>query len=529
MADPNDPHLPSDTPLEVQRYALRGGRTPSFDPTLGQQVNLRGKGRPPHRLVAIGDSLTHGFQSGAVFQTDLAYPAIIAHELGWDGYRFPEYPGRGGIPLNIELVLRDLEHRYGAGINAWESPLALFRVRSLMDEIEDYWERGPGSASPTRSQPFLHALAVYGWDLRDALERTATSCAALIGTASDDVIHQAVEHGGERAALRVYPHTPETADMTLFDVAAALGRDHDEDTEAGIETLIVMLGSNNALQTVTKLQVSWSGADYADAARKGAYTIWCPDHFERELSLVVDRVRAIGARHVIWGTIPHVTIPPISRGLGSKSAIGSRYFPYYSRPWIDSARFDPQLHPHLTGEQARAVDYAVDMFNDVIQTVVARGRAADLDWYLFDMSGLLDRLAARRYIDDPNARPAWWTPYPTPPDLARLAPKVDSRFLTGDGRGGRATGGLFSLDGVHPTTVGYGIIAQELVNIMRTAGVQFHRPDGSERSDPLTVDFNRLLQRDTLLTHPPQNVTSSLDVLAWADTTVSIVKKALQF
>ena len=29
-----------------------------------------------------------------------------------------------------------------------------------------------------------------------------------------------------------------------------------------------------------------------------------------------------------------------------------------------------------------------------------------------------------------------------------------SRFLTADGRGGRATGGLFSLDGVHPTTVG---------------------------------------------------------------------------
>ena len=80
--------------------------------------------------------------------------------------------------------------------------------------------------------------------------------------------------------------------------------------------------------------------------------------------------------------------------------------------------------------------------------------------------GILDRLASRRYIDDPTATPSWWTPYPLPPELARLQPTPDTRFLTADGNGGRATGGLFSLDGVHPTTVAYGIVAQELIAIM---------------------------------------------------------------
>lgn len=68
-----------------------------FDPTLGRSFSVDTEGTPRHRLVAIGDSLTHGFQSGAVFNTDLSYPAIIAKELGWfDEYRYPRYGGHGG-------------------------------------------------------------------------------------------------------------------------------------------------------------------------------------------------------------------------------------------------------------------------------------------------------------------------------------------------------------------------------------------------------------------------------------------------
>jgi hypothetical protein len=256
--------------------------------------------------------------------------------------------------------------------------------------------------------------------------------------------------------------------------------------------------------------------------------MWNPAHFTAELAHVVDRVRPIKARHVIWTTVPHVTIAPIARGVGGKSRPGSRYFDHYSRPWISDDRFDPQLHSHLTGPEARAIDYGIDMFNEAITTVVDRGRAANQDWYLFDLSGLLDRLASRRYISDPAARPAWWTPYPLPPQLAALSPPPDSRFLTGDGSGGRAAGGLFSLDGIHPTTVAFGVMAQEIITIMRGAGVQFRRRDDTIRPDPVTVDFGQLIQRDSLLTRPPQNITSSMETLAWADTALNLFAKAFQ-
>jgi len=31
-----------------------------------------------HRLVCLGDSVTQGFKSGAIFQPKLSFPAIIA-------------------------------------------------------------------------------------------------------------------------------------------------------------------------------------------------------------------------------------------------------------------------------------------------------------------------------------------------------------------------------------------------------------------------------------------------------------------
>ena len=102
-AGDTDGLVPADAPEEIKRRVLQPSRTPVNDPTLGIRVEPGGKGQPRHRFVAIGDSLTHGFQSGAVFNTDLSYPAIVAHELGWlESFNYPKYEGLGGMPLNIE-------------------------------------------------------------------------------------------------------------------------------------------------------------------------------------------------------------------------------------------------------------------------------------------------------------------------------------------------------------------------------------------------------------------------------------------
>ena len=84
--DGRPPGVPDDVDITLS------AREPVSDPTLDIPVDVAPRGSPPHRLVTIGDSLFHGFQSGAVFNTGLSVPAILAYELGWlDQFRFPVY------------------------------------------------------------------------------------------------------------------------------------------------------------------------------------------------------------------------------------------------------------------------------------------------------------------------------------------------------------------------------------------------------------------------------------------------------
>jgi hypothetical protein len=209
-----DPATPDDVVVTAT------AREPVTDPTLAIAVAAAADAAvPPNRLVTIGDSLTQGFQSGAVFHTDLSWPAIVAWELGWyDQFRKPVYGGLGGLPLNIELLLRDLEHRFGADLDWWEFPLALFQGRQFMDSVEDYWERGPGSSFPNVTG-INHILAIYGWDVRDTLERTWASSQAQLKAPKDDLISQLVDRVRD---LAVVQPRAEPADLAV----AAVGNQH---------------------------------------------------------------------------------------------------------------------------------------------------------------------------------------------------------------------------------------------------------------------------------------------------------------
>ena len=126
------------------------------------------------------------------------------------------------------------------------------------------------------------------------------------------------------------------------------------------------------------------------------------------------------------------------------------------------------------------------------------GRRITLD--TATLAGILDRLAYRRYHQMPEElRPAWWTPYPLPEPLDKLSPKPSTLFFRSSAQG-RTEGGLFTLDGVHPTTIGYGIIAQEVLNAM----IPKMTPQ---------VDFERLIQEDSLISNPPTSVQSTLELL----------------
>jgi hypothetical protein len=273
----------------------RTPRRPETRSDLGIAVTVDATGTPANRLVTIGDSLTHGFQSGAVYNTDISFPAIIASELGWyPHFRHPRYPGFGGIPLNIELMIRDLEERFGDELSWWELPSALFHARQHLAEAEHWWDSGPGAATPPMPG-ISHNLGVYGWDVRDILSRTADS-----SKAEDRVPFQLVPlvRNADAIAAKRALDSARAADgtaLTPLQAAKALGEQGslEDGTGDGVETLLVTIGANNALGTVIGLSVRWSRDGFDQLKAKGAFDVWRPEHFESEFALVADEVRQI--------------------------------------------------------------------------------------------------------------------------------------------------------------------------------------------------------------------------------------------
>jgi hypothetical protein len=69
-------------------------------------------------------------------------------------------------------------------------------------------------------------------------------------------------------------------------------------------------------------------------------------------------------------------------------------------------------------------------------------------------------------------------------------------------------GGLFGLDGAHPTTIGYGIIAHEMLKVMQAAGVP--------KADPEALPWRAIVDADELVNEPPAILSSlqrTLEVL----------------
>lgn len=455
---------------------------------------------PAHRLVCIGDSITQGVRSGAATDGAWSWPDIVARALGvGDTFRSPRLGGPGpGMPVNLETLARDVLGRYGSKLDWYELPGAALRTRSWMARVEKYWETGPGTEPP--DGPVPQNLGLMGFDLRDALALTASECEQRISEPKNNLIDQVPEHSTLRNARHVLSAVG--PDATVFDAAGSLAAD------GGIETLVVMLGANNALEVASNLELKWSGPDFQDldGKERAGYTLWRPEHFASEYALVADRIEAIGARHTVLATVPHVTIAPIARGVQGKVEPGSEFFRYYTRPWIDDDDFQQDRDPCINADDARRADAAIDEYNETITDIVDQRRSAGQDWRVFDLSGLLDSMAYRRYLEDETAQDLGFVEYDWPPPFEDPEARPDTRFFRSDG-GGRTEGGIFSLDGIHPTITGSALVAFELAKVMSEAGVTFAQP----------VDLDAAVAADALNSSPPPIVDSILEVLGWFD------------
>ena len=516
MAYHNDPKRLDCNASEADASAARETTTPAA--TAHQK----------HRLVVLGDSLTEGFQSFAVYNTDLSYPALIAKRLGvFDSFRYPHYKPEGdpyrqtqnggwGPALNLEFLARRLQeadcNRTPAAIDLIEDAAAALEQ---IESIRAYWD-GPDRVNELDKEGgIMHNLAVAGYDVRDLFTRTAeTERERMNRFGLLEKVAPIAKNAGPLIGLKVLASAwrdtgqGELA-LTPVEAAQALGED------GGIETLIVFIGANNALGTVIDLQIHESGPGYDSLEEKGRYNLWRPEHFALEMARLMERVKGIDAKHVLWGTIPHVTIAPLAHGIMRRLEVDPRFFEYYTYPWFKEGNFNESRDPNLTGAQVIHIDSYVDQYNDTIKRGVDEAnRGGTRSWHIVDTARLFERFAYRRYYQEDRTADArrrlGETNYPLPEPLSHVEPRIDTQFFQADARG-RTHGGLITLDGVHPTTVAYGLLAQEFMKTMRgEAHVEFPNPN-----DDL-VDFAALLKEDNLVNGPPKCVTADMRLLGRA-------------
>ncbi|NJL48194.1 MAG: lipase [Leptolyngbyaceae cyanobacterium SM2_5_2] len=460
------------------------------------------------KLVAIGDSLTQGFQSGAIFRTDLSYPALMARSMGLkipSEFPIPSFPG-SGLPFNIEDALRVMEKSLGAEIDNMEWVLRFpTLLHQYADSIEDLYERGAG-ARPLSFGGSYHNLAVWGFKVMDSFAVTSQYCDQTIkreeGWLEDDFV--GLPSGAMyRTAKRVLnpSDNPDKASWNQLDNLKAIVEQDGE-----LDTLILWLGSNDALGTVIDLKLKdMADADVQkleadglvnDPVTRRQWNLTNLGLFQQDFTRLVDAIVGIvpTSTRIFVGTVPHVTIPPIAQGIGP---FDGKYFKYYGSFYTNTQDHrDPPRQRHLTQPDVMAIDQRIDDFNAVIRQVVGRQGS---QWQMVEIGIVLDALAVKRN-NRSNAPGLPLVDYYTAkgrPDHPLLQLKPVPSVLRFDTQNAtRLQGGLFSLDCIHPTTVGYGIVAEEFLAALQSAGVA--------GADPLNVDWPALIAQDTLIQSPPK-------------------------
>lgn len=451
-------------------------------------------------ITALGDSLSQGFQHGAIRRPEWSFPSIIARSFGHripGDHRVPDF-GKLGYPVDLEQLMLELEKTVGDTLGKLEWLLTLpAAVRCQLDLIEDYYERGSGS----RPLPFdghYHNLSAWGFTVNEALTLTPAMCAARIrdgeGWLKDDVF-DVPAMPMHRAAMRV------------LNPAASPNRDHATMIEnlrglaevEPIDMLTIWLGANDCLGTVLTLELHDMPPGYSgeDPLAREAFNLTSVEQFQRDYTELAEQIASIlsrnpGRRQVYVGTVPYVTIPPLTRGTGNFHA---KYFDRYG--WFFRDDDDGKF---LTRTQALTIDERIDCFNDVIRTIVRSH-----GWTLVDTAQMLEQLAVRRNacIDEPGSRLRLYLEsrgYHNHPLLALDPVPCVSLYTCGPTENGyrRMSGGLFSLDHVHPSTIGYGLAAERFLEAMKA-----NNPD-----DPIiaraSIDWDAVIQQDPLVHRPPR-------------------------
>jgi hypothetical protein len=445
------------------------------------------------KLFTIGDSISQGFMSLAAARTDLCYSTLIAQALGLKtgsrrehnaDYFYPEWK-ENGLPVNLEKIMRALNKQYGVSINGFKWITVARRINEVLDKSEDYYERGEGK----EDQPYFgcldyfHNISVRGFDIADSWLVTPEICKKQIAMADKKSKNDGFLTGANSALLRTALKVLSPKLDKNFSQLDWL--EHHSSTQ-GVDNLILWLGANNVLGTIFTLDIKQTPNNstkrpykYSHIKRKAlCWNLWHPEDFEAEYKELLNRVDTImeknKSRHwnVFIGTIPLVTIAPLAKGMGSPIHVPDRgiYYEHYTY-FPFNEYFVHRAGRQLTAQQAIHIDNCIIAYNQTINALISQknqlhlNRSGRSPYHVVDICKALNNMAWKRN----NGQP----PYQFPDFFNHINPQVDTKYYHADSEGRFCEGGIFSLDGIHPTAIGQGIIAHEFMKVMQSAGISF--------------------------------------------------------
>lgn len=444
----------------------------------------------------MGDSMAQGFKNGGIYRTDISFPALLARAMGNDvQFDIPSFTAQAGIPINMEILIRGLEEEFGNDINLSNFLSAGHDVYSTLKRIKSYWEGQLKPLNIERNIPF-HNQGIWGFSISDSWLIDEEFCRKYLKNNRPrysvfNVLPDNAMYTTARMVLNP-SFSPNFENESMVDNVLTLAED------GGIENLIICIGHNNIVGAATRLEIIYSEpSDVNQPYPKRKCTVYRPEHFEEEMRTLYEKFKDSDIKNVFVPTIPYITIPPAIRGVNEdRSQPDEGYFDYYARFWIWDEDFDPDKHPHLSRNDAILLDQIVDQYNSIIMNLadefgytvvpvqrhvsaVARRRKKEESIKAFppDFIDALQKNENTKHLVDENGRA-----------------KITTDYLQIDDETGKLKrGGIFSLDGLHPTTIGYGLIANIYKMTMQKHGVKFENE----------LDWNYIIENETLVTQPP--------------------------
>jgi hypothetical protein len=480
------------------------------------------------KLFTIGDSISQGFMSGAAARTDLSYSTLIAHALKLQNYQYPDIWKANGLPFNLEYLLRQLEKKYGSNINGFDWVTLLPYIDRMLDEVEDYYEREEGREDNPNidGKDFYHNVAVQGFDVADAFIVTPKVCREEIARSNkkkenkdDSLIRSLGRSLGlpnasfYRTALKVL-NPSLNPDYDNYSQLEWLS--HHARTE-GVENLLLWLGANNALGTVIGLNIKPTPNDHrTDLLRltredREQWNLWHPNDFKIEYRELLNRVESSMKNNlckdfnVFIGTIPLVTIAPLAKGVGPATVIEvdsdypdekreSIYYKYYTYFFRDERTVLETDRAYLTLSEALYIDDCIRQYNRIIKELVNeinqqyKAISGRDRYHVVDICKALQDLAFKRN--------AGQVQYRLPEYFKFKYPGVNTKYYHADAQGRLRQGGVFSLDGIHPSAIGQGLIAYEFLKVMKEVGV------GVNFNIDYNLNWDSIFASDTLYQLP---------------------------